>query len=512
MPGGVAAEVVERPAQLARKVVAVCIVELLVDDELDVEAARGLVSRGLASLEEIVLRHGGTVEQLLGEEAVAVFGLPAAHEDDVLRALRSAMELRDALGAAPDAGRGGDGRGARRRGRTRPLGRRAHDRASREGGRAGGRDPARAVGRCPVGRRGVDGAVGRRRTGSSSWSRARPRSRGAPMRRSSAAGPSSSGSSLAVRESAAPRLPVAGSSCSASRGSARRGSRRSSSGRSGRGARPHRPLRPLRRGRDVPAARRDRRADRRRRGSSGLRSTRCSTASPTASRRRHGSTMRSRARAPSTAATSSGRPASSSRRSRASGRCSSCSRTCTGPNRRSSTCSSTSSAGAPAHRSRSSASHARSCSTRAPPGRPTRSRCGRSPTTRRRELLDALPESLALDADARAAVVAAAEGNPLFLEQLAAHALDEPLETGRVPASLESLLASRLDSLARRRAGRPRACRGRRSRVHARGRRRARAGRGARVGNGAARARPPAPRPARHRAPGARTRSCSTTR
>ena len=101
MPGGVAAEVAERPAPLARKVVAVCIVELLVDDDLDVEAARGLVSRGLASLEEIVLRHGGTVEQLLGEEAVAVFGLPAAHEDDVLRALRSAMELRDALGSLP---------------------------------------------------------------------------------------------------------------------------------------------------------------------------------------------------------------------------------------------------------------------------------------------------------------------------------------------------------------------------------------------------------------------------
>ena len=101
MPGGVAVEVVERPPQLARKVVAVCIVELLIDDELDVEAARGLVSRGLASLEEIVLRHGGRVEQLLGEEALAVFGLPAAHEDDLLRALRAVIELRDALASLP---------------------------------------------------------------------------------------------------------------------------------------------------------------------------------------------------------------------------------------------------------------------------------------------------------------------------------------------------------------------------------------------------------------------------
>jgi DNA-binding SARP family transcriptional activator len=97
--GGGAVEAVEKPPQLARKVVTVCIVELLVDEDLDVEAARGLVSRGLASLEEIVLRHGGTVEQLLGEEAVAIFGLPVAHEDDLLRALRSAVELRDALGS-----------------------------------------------------------------------------------------------------------------------------------------------------------------------------------------------------------------------------------------------------------------------------------------------------------------------------------------------------------------------------------------------------------------------------
>ena len=65
-PAATAEEAVERPEHLARKVIAVCIVELLVDDELDVEAARGVVSRGLASLEEIVLRHGGTVEQLLG--------------------------------------------------------------------------------------------------------------------------------------------------------------------------------------------------------------------------------------------------------------------------------------------------------------------------------------------------------------------------------------------------------------------------------------------------------------
>ena len=97
MTGAAPAEVVERPPQLARKVVAVCIVELHVDESLDVEAARGVVSRALASFEEIAARHGGRVDQLFGEEAVAVFGLPAAHEDDGLRAIRAVSELRDAV-------------------------------------------------------------------------------------------------------------------------------------------------------------------------------------------------------------------------------------------------------------------------------------------------------------------------------------------------------------------------------------------------------------------------------
>ena len=62
-------------------------------------------------------------------------------------------------------------------------------------------------------------------------------------------------------------------------------------------------------------------------------------------------------------------------------------------------------------------------------------------------LLDALPESSALDAGGRASVVSVADGNPLFLEQLAAHAVEAPLDAGEVPPSLDSLLASRLDAL-----------------------------------------------------------------
>ena len=42
---------------------------------------------------EVVSRHGGLVNQAIGEEIVSLFGVPTAHEDDELRAVRAALEL-----------------------------------------------------------------------------------------------------------------------------------------------------------------------------------------------------------------------------------------------------------------------------------------------------------------------------------------------------------------------------------------------------------------------------------
>ena len=69
---------------------------------LDPESVHRILERYSDVAREIVGRHGGEVEKFIGDAVVAFFGLTDVHEDDALRAVRAAVELRDAVIALRD--------------------------------------------------------------------------------------------------------------------------------------------------------------------------------------------------------------------------------------------------------------------------------------------------------------------------------------------------------------------------------------------------------------------------
>lgn len=71
-------------------------------ERLDPETLRGVWSRYHEAAREVLERHGGTIEKFVGDAVMAAFGIPVVHEDDALRAVRAAAELREQLGALND--------------------------------------------------------------------------------------------------------------------------------------------------------------------------------------------------------------------------------------------------------------------------------------------------------------------------------------------------------------------------------------------------------------------------
>jgi class 3 adenylate cyclase/tetratricopeptide (TPR) repeat protein len=63
----------------------------------DPETTRKVMSRYAEAMAEVIELHGGTVERFRGDEVMAVFGIPVAHEDDALRAVRAATEMQRRL-------------------------------------------------------------------------------------------------------------------------------------------------------------------------------------------------------------------------------------------------------------------------------------------------------------------------------------------------------------------------------------------------------------------------------
>jgi class 3 adenylate cyclase/tetratricopeptide (TPR) repeat protein len=84
-----------------RKVVSVLFCDVTgstaMGETADPETLRALLARYFDRMKGIVESHGGTVEKFIGDAVMAVFGVPQVHEDDALRAVRAALEMRDAL-------------------------------------------------------------------------------------------------------------------------------------------------------------------------------------------------------------------------------------------------------------------------------------------------------------------------------------------------------------------------------------------------------------------------------
>jgi class 3 adenylate cyclase/tetratricopeptide (TPR) repeat protein len=93
----------ELPPQEVRKTVTIVFSDLkgstAMGEKLDSEAVREVMSRYFNEMRAALEQHGGTVEKYIGDAIMAVFGLPRVREDDAVRAVRAALEMRQRLAA-----------------------------------------------------------------------------------------------------------------------------------------------------------------------------------------------------------------------------------------------------------------------------------------------------------------------------------------------------------------------------------------------------------------------------
>lgn len=96
-----AALAAELPAVEARKTVSIVFSDLKgstnLGEALDPESLREVMTRYFDEMRDVLEAHGGRVEKYIGDAVMAVFGLPRVHEDDALRAVRAASEMQQAL-------------------------------------------------------------------------------------------------------------------------------------------------------------------------------------------------------------------------------------------------------------------------------------------------------------------------------------------------------------------------------------------------------------------------------
>ncbi len=68
-------------------------------EQLDPEHVKRMVDRCFVQLTRDITSFGGVVDKIIGDEIVALFGAPVAHEDDAERAVRAALRMQESLAA-----------------------------------------------------------------------------------------------------------------------------------------------------------------------------------------------------------------------------------------------------------------------------------------------------------------------------------------------------------------------------------------------------------------------------
>ncbi|HEX3224522.1 MAG TPA: adenylate/guanylate cyclase domain-containing protein [Gaiellaceae bacterium] len=91
----------ERPEAKVRKTVTMLFADVTgsttLGEQLDAETLRRVLERYFEEMRATLDRHGGSVEKFVGDAVLGVFGIPVTHEDDALRAVRAGLAMRDAL-------------------------------------------------------------------------------------------------------------------------------------------------------------------------------------------------------------------------------------------------------------------------------------------------------------------------------------------------------------------------------------------------------------------------------
>jgi class 3 adenylate cyclase len=102
---GVAQTEVPGPQGL-RKVVTIVFCDLCdstkLGERLDPETLRQVIARYFEAMSEALNRHEGAIEKFIGDAVMAVFGTPTVREDDALRGVRAAAEMRSTLAELND--------------------------------------------------------------------------------------------------------------------------------------------------------------------------------------------------------------------------------------------------------------------------------------------------------------------------------------------------------------------------------------------------------------------------